>query len=92
MPYWTYILYNPTIDKFYVGQTSNLELRLKSHNDHSHGRKRYTQKQAGSWNLIHSEEYATRSEAISREKFLKSGIGRNWITQNIGRQSPPQAD
>jgi putative endonuclease len=47
---------------------------------------RYTYKQKGSWRLIHSEEYATRSDAMKREKFLKSGQGREWINSNILKQ------
>jgi len=57
---------------------------------------RYTYKQKGPWQLIHKEKYSTRGEAMKREKFLKSGRGREWIKANIlqqlSRQSPPQAD
>ena len=31
--YYVYILYSLTSDKYYVGQTDNLELRLKFHNE-----------------------------------------------------------
>jgi putative endonuclease len=47
---------------------------------------RYTYKQKGPWRLIYSEEHATRSEAMKREKFLKSGQGREWIKDNILKQ------
>ena len=87
MPYWVYVLHNPIIDKFYIGQTSNLEARVKSHNDQSHGRKRYTRKQVGYWQLFHSEKFATRSEAMIRETFLKSGMGRDWIRNYISKQN-----
>lgn len=30
MPFWIYILHNPVIRKFYIGQTSNPEARIKS--------------------------------------------------------------
>jgi predicted GIY-YIG superfamily endonuclease len=47
--------------------------------------------------MIYSEQYATRSEAMKRERFLKSGQGREWIKQNLltgqlNSQSPPEAD
>lgn len=29
--HWCYILYSPTIDKFYVGETENLEIRITQH-------------------------------------------------------------
>ena len=97
MPFWVYILQNETTGKLYKGHTSDLEQRIVRHNTHEPGSKRYTYKQKGSWRLIHSEEYPTRSEAMRREKFLKSGRGREWIKSNIlnqklGWQSPPQAD
>jgi putative endonuclease len=44
---------------------------------------RYTYKQKGSWQLIYSEEFSTRSQAMKKEKFLKSGQGREWIRDNI---------
>jgi predicted GIY-YIG superfamily endonuclease len=33
--------------------------------------------------LIHKEKYSTRSEAMKRERFLKSGQGREWIKDDI---------
>ena len=87
MPYWVYILQNETTGKLYKGQTSDLEKRLERHNTHESGSMRYTYKQKGPWRLIHSEEHATRSEAMKREKFLKSGQGREWIKTSILNQS-----
>ena len=33
----------------------------------------------GSWTLILSEEFKTREKAREREKYLKSGIGREFV-------------
>ncbi len=79
MSFWVYILQSETSGRLYTGQTSDLEGRLKRHNAHESGSSRYTHKQEGPWRLVHSEEYATRSEAMKRERFLKSGQGREWI-------------
>ena len=87
VPYWVYILQNTTTGKLYKGQTSDLESRIERHNTHEPGSKRYTYKQKGAWHLIYSEEYSTRSEAMKREKFLKSGQGREWIKTSILNQS-----
>jgi putative endonuclease len=94
MPYWTYILQNETTGKLYKGQTSDLKSRVERHNTPESGSMRYTYKQKGLWRLIYSEEHSTRSEAMKREKFLKSGQGREWIKdnilkQNLSRQRPP---
>jgi putative endonuclease len=86
MPYWVYILQNEATGKLYKGQTSDLERRLDRHNTHESGSMRYTYKQKGTWRLIHSEKHATRSDAMKREKFLKSGQGREWIRDNILNQ------
>jgi len=29
--------------------------------------------------LIHYEVFDTRAEAMNREKYLKTGVGRDWI-------------
>ena len=83
MPYWVYILQNEITGKLYKGQTSDLDNRVKRHNSDEPGSMRYTHKQKGSWRLIYSEECSTRSEATQREKFLKSGQGREWIKRNV---------
>ena len=87
----------PSHGKLYKGQTSDLESRIERHNTHESGSMRYTYKQKGTWHLIYSEEHSTRSEAMKRERFLKSGQGREWIKTNIlnqqlSWQSPPPAD
>ena len=66
MPYFVYILRNPE-GRFYIGQSSNLALRLERHNG---GDVTWT-KSRGPWELAYSEEYATRQEAMAREKALK---------------------
>ncbi len=83
MPYWVYILQNHTSGKLYKGQTSDLTKRLERHNREEPGSQRYTHKQKGVWHLIYSEEYPTRAEAMKRERFLKSGKGREWIKAKI---------
>jgi putative endonuclease len=77
------MLQNETTGKLYKGQTSDLEKRLESHNTHEPGTMRYTYKQKGPWRLLYSEEHSTRSEAMKKEKFLKSGQGREWIKDNL---------
>jgi len=35
------------------------------------------------WEVIHVEFLSSKREALKREKFLKSGLGRKWIRQHI---------
>jgi putative endonuclease len=44
-------------------------------------------KNRGKWSLIYQEEYATRAEATRREKFLKSGQGREELKRILGQGS-----
>jgi len=53
--------------KTYVGYTINLKKRLYAHNS-GKGAK-YTR--GGHWEVIYTEKYATKNEAISREYYIK---------------------
>ena len=75
-----YVLHSPRFDKIYIGYTSNLESRLKSHNEL--GRKGWTIKYR-LWLLIYTEVFATKAEAMKREKELKSSRGRVFIRNII---------
>jgi putative endonuclease len=76
MSYTVYVLYSERFNKHYVGFTSDLEARIKSHNELS--TKGYTKKNRP-WKLIYTEEYESKKAAMQREKFLKSGKGREFI-------------
>ena len=78
-----YILKSEASGKLYKGHTENLERRLREHNDKLLGRKRYTRKDPGPWLLVYSEPFDTRSEAMKREKWFKTGQGREWINSQL---------
>lgn len=73
----------------YKGFTKDLKKRIAQHNAPD-GFKSYTSKR-GPWKLVYVEEFPTELEAKSREKFLKSGKGRDFLKEMIGRLSV-QAD
>lgn len=73
-----YILKNKN-NKLYIGQTENLAARLESHNVCGQG---YTAKYRP-WDLIYQEKFLTRQESMARERYLKTGAGRDWIKKNI---------
>jgi len=75
-----YILFSEAYSKTYVGFTSNLIERFKSHNYMS--KKGYTIK-FRPWKVIHVEFFTTKSEALKREKIFKSGKGREIIKKII---------
>ena len=79
MRYTVYLLLSLQTKRTYVGQTEDVENRLGRHNA---GYIRST-KAYRPWNLIHVEEYSTRSEAMKREIWMKSPSGRKWIGEII---------
>ncbi|MBS1493905.1 MAG: GIY-YIG nuclease family protein [Bacteroidetes bacterium] len=59
----------------YTGQTSSLEQRLIQHNS---GKSFYT-KRGTNWKLVHFEEFSSRTEAMKKEKYYKTGKGRDEL-------------
>ncbi len=87
MPFHVYVLRSRT-GRRYIGQTENLQRRLREHNEgRNHATKHDTQ-----WKLLYAESYQTRRDAMKRERWLKSGAGRDWLRKNIAGWSPPQAE
>ena len=73
---YTYVIYNQEVDKFYIGQTNNLEKRLARHNNKLPNKKTsFTSKNKGVWQLVYQEQYLNRAQTIKREKYLKSYRG-----------------
>jgi len=73
--YYVYVLRNQININRYIGHCQNIPPRLK---DHNYGKVKSTTA-FKPWHLVHYEEFKTRAEAITRERFLKSGIGREWL-------------
>ena len=61
--WFTYILYSSRIDKYYVGVTENLELRLDRHNL---GWSKFT-KTGIPWKLVQYESFNSKFEALKIE-------------------------
>jgi putative endonuclease len=75
MIYTVCILYSVNHKKHYTGFTSNLEQRILSHNELGKG---WTSKYRP-WQLLYYKEFDTKAEAMSHEKWLKTGVGREFI-------------
>jgi len=74
-----YVIESTQTDFYYIGQTNNLSRRLSRHNENQVT----STKGRGPFEVVLSERYDTRSEAMQREKELKSGQGREWFKKNI---------
>ena len=64
--YFVYILHSTHIDRYYIGHTSDIQIRIERHNN---GSSRFTAR-AADWELVYQEEYVTKGEAMKRENDL----------------------
>ncbi|MFZ1682523.1 MAG: GIY-YIG nuclease family protein [Candidatus Zixiibacteriota bacterium] len=85
-PYFVYILQSSCSGKFYVGSTADLTDRIQRHNK---GRSPATL--AGRpWQLVYTEEFSLRTEAVRRELTLKGWKSHDRLAKLIakGQTSP----
>jgi putative endonuclease len=82
--YWVYVLYSTKFGKIYIGYTANLEQRILSHNSLS--KKGFTAKYRP-WELIRTEVFETKREALIRERQLKTAAGRKFIWNIVAKSS-----
>ncbi len=77
--YFTYVLRSQKDNKFYIGFTKDLKARISLHNN---GKSRST---AGRQplSLIHYEVCLSETDAINREKYLKTGYGRRYLNNRL---------
>jgi putative endonuclease len=76
MTYYTYILYSPLRDRYYIGSTGDdLEERLRRHNSNHKG---FTGT-VNDWSYFYVEKFSSKEEALKREKEIKSKKSRRYI-------------
>ena len=68
----------------YVGMTGDLSVRLREHR----ARRRKGGQAIGPFEVVVTEAYSTYDEARQRERFLKSGQGRQWLDEMLPRPRP----
>ena len=70
-----YVLFSDRSARHYTGFTSNIDLRLQSHNEFG---KDWTVRYRP-WRLIFTKSFEAKEEAKVFEKWLKTGAGRDFI-------------
>jgi putative endonuclease len=70
-----YVLRSAATGRRYVGSCEHVNERLRRHNA---GQSKAT-RHGVPWQLIHSESFATRSEALRKERCFKTGRGRDQL-------------
>ena len=69
--YYVYVLRSEKDGKFYIGSTSDVNARLDNHNS---GKQRSTRHRIP-FKIVYTEKYVDKSDAIKREKQIKSYKG-----------------
>jgi len=77
--YYVYILQSKKDRKLYVGCTNNLRERVTLHD----AGKVESTKLRRPFILIYYEAYLNKSDAFAKEKWLKTGWGRNYIKRTL---------
>ena len=73
--YVVYALKSDRDGRIYVGLTASLGRRLKEHNLGNV----FSTKGFRPWRVLYTETVGTRKAARLREKYLKSGIGKEFL-------------
>ena len=80
--YYFYVLLNDR-GELYKGISNNPDRRLREHNKgYSPGTRG-----KGPWRIVYSEKHDSLLEARKREKYFKSGIGREKLKKIISPHS-----
>ncbi len=69
---FVYIIYSNSINRYYVGVTSDIESRIKKHNSNHKG---FTGR-ANDWELKYSEEFELKSDEWKENLKLNLGKAR----------------
>ena len=78
MMFYCYVLRSRKTGRRYVGSCEDLNERIRCHNA---GDSKAT-KHGVPWVLVHSEGFASRAEATRRERYYKTGRGRDQLDRS----------
>ena len=79
--YYVYLLVSSKDNNFYTGYSSDLKKRFKAHNS---GRCLST-KHRRPFELVYYEACLNEFDAKSREKYLKSGMGKRYLRNRLAQ-------
>ncbi|HSP12072.1 MAG TPA: GIY-YIG nuclease family protein [Salegentibacter sp.] len=79
--FYVYILFSKTLDKYYIGSTQDIDIRLEKH---LQSKKGFTSR-AKDWIVVYSEDFQSKQEAMKREFQIKKWKSRRMIEKLIGK-------
>ncbi len=77
--YYVYVLQSTKDNNFYVGYTIDINSRIKQHNSGES----FSTKSRKPFKLVYCEICLSNKDATSREKYLKSSLGKRYIKNRI---------
>ena len=77
--YYVYVLESLKDSCFYTGFTCNLERRIQEHSQDL----QLATKSRLPLRLVYYEWCLSKSDAIAREKYLKSGMGKKYVRNRL---------
>ena len=86
--HYLYILFSASLNKYYIGHTSNLEERLQKHLSDHNG---FTAK-AKDWTIVYTETFGEKQSAAVREKQIKLWKSRKMIEKLISSAGSAHPD
>ncbi len=75
--YYIYVLKSQKNNRYYTGSAQDVGARVAQHNA---GKSPYD-KLNKPFDILHQEAFSTRGEAVRRERYLKTGKGREELSQ-----------
>ena len=78
--HYTYVLRGIKSGRWYTGCTGDLRKRFKEHNE---GKSPYTKRDT--YELIYYEACLNMKDAFTREKYLKTGMGKRYLKNRLKR-------
>ena len=79
MLYYIYVIRSKNRNYIYVGLTNNLNRRVSQHQN---GKEKTTAPYRP-FKILFAEQFLSRIDARNREKYLKSGSGKEWIKSHF---------
>ncbi len=81
--YYVYAIESLNRKYIYIGITNDIDKRVKQHNTG----KNKTTKPYLPFQILFTEEYKTRIDARKREKYLKSGCGKEYVKKLVAQMA-----
>jgi putative endonuclease len=79
--YYVYVIQSKKGKQFYTGFTRDLQNRFREHN----ADRVFSTKGRGPFELIYYEACLSEQDALDREKYLKSGMGKRYLKNRLKR-------